>query len=94
MSRYPLFSLLLVALPLMAGCKNSCQQLCVDIADYALESCNLQFSDEEMDACIADYSRSELDRSDLQSCEEAAPSLEEEWDCDTLKDYFKASAQE
>ncbi len=93
MSRVLCSSLLLLALPL-GGCRNSCQQLCVDIADYALESCNLQFTDEEMDTCLSDFARSELERSDLESCEEAAPYLEEEWSCDDLREYFKASGAE
>lgn len=95
MSRTPLLpSALLVALSLLTGCRNSCQQLCGDIADYALENCSLEFSQEEMDTCVADHARSELDRSDLDACEEAAPALEEEWSCDDLKEYFKASAGE
>lgn len=85
---------LLLALPLLVGCKNSCQQLCVDIAEYALNECGLQFTDEEMDTCIADHAGSETEREDQQACAEAAPHLEEEWDCETLKEYFKASAAE
>jgi hypothetical protein len=85
---------LLVPVVLLAGCRNSCQQLCEDMADYALESCDLQFSQDEIDSCIADHARSEIDKDAVDACSTAAPHLEEEWDCQDLKDYFKGSAGE
>lgn len=85
---------LLVPLFLLAGCRNSCQQLCVDMADYALESCNLQFSQGEIDSCISDHAGSEIDKDAIDACSIAAPNLEEEWDCEDLRDYFKGSSGE
>lgn len=83
--------ILLLALPLLGGCRNACQQLCADMADYALNECGLDFSD-DLKTCIQDHSGKNTDREAVQACADAAPYLEEEWTCDDLKEYFKADA--
>ena len=44
----------------LMGCRNQCQRLCSDIADYAQEECGLEFSDEEVKQCFKDNKRSQL----------------------------------
>ena len=78
----------LAALPLWMGCRNSCQQLCKDMADYAQDACGLEFSSDEVQSCIDDHKRSEVDADARQACTDAAPTLEEEWSCEDLEAYF------
>ncbi len=80
---------LLAAALLLGGCKNECQQLCNDIADYAVE-CGFEFSKEEIKAC-EDANKAQL-RGDnaLAVCEDTRPFLPEEWSCDEVSEYFDA----
>lgn len=85
-----LFALLLGCLSLV-GCRNSCQQLCGEMADYAVETCALEFDNDELKTCISDHNRRETDRDDLAACDVASAALTEgEWTCDDVKEYFKA----
>ena len=94
----------LLLLPLLAGCRNACQRLCVEMRDYASEECGLEFTDEQFDACIDENSRGGIrdylegrgiDRrpgQQLAICREWTPALREEWDCDDLEPYFDDGA--
>lgn len=83
-------ALIVVGLAL-AGCRNSCQQLCHEMADYAVEECGLAFPDEDLKTCVSDHNGGATDRDDLQACSAASDALTEgEWTCDDAKEYFKA----
>ena len=44
---------LLLACASLGGCRNSCQQLCGEMADYAVETCNLEFESDELKTTAA-----------------------------------------
>lgn len=78
----------LLALPLLlAGCRNSCQQLCVEIRDFARSECDLEFPDAEFDACIDAYAG--VDKLQKQQCSDGVGQVSEEWDCDQVEIYFE-----
>lgn len=81
-------SVLLLSLTAALGCRNPCQQLCTDIRDYAEDECGLQFTNDEVKACIADHKRSEVDRGTRQTCDQGLETLQNEWTCEDLQDYF------
>ena len=80
--------LLLLALTLAAGCRNSCQQLCNDMANFAKDNCGKEFSSDEVSQCISDHSKEDADA--REACSTAAPGLDstEEWNCDDIQEYF------
>ncbi len=89
----PLFwmiALIMVASPLFAGCKNSCQSLCRDMAALA-EECGYTVDNDDLQACFDDQSRSETTKEDRQSCNEYDDDLGEWWDCEDVARYFSGS---
>jgi hypothetical protein len=80
---------MMLVLLLTTGCHNACQQLCKDMADYAKNQCDLQFSPEDIDNCYKEQRRGNLqDDLTVADCKDAAPQLEQEWSCDDVADYF------
>lgn len=76
----------LIALLFGAGCRNSCQQLCQDIADYGESTCGLEFTSDQISQCISDHNKEDAET--RSACSDAAPSLEEEWTCEDIQEYF------
>ncbi len=72
----------------LTSCRNSCQQLCVEISDYAASECGLQFSDAELDQCIADHKGGSLEKGQRGTCREGLGDVDKEWDCNELEAYF------
>jgi len=83
----------LLALFLFAGCRNDCQDLCIEIAQFSEDECGLSFSRDGVDQCISDYNLRATDREFRAQCAES-PSVADEWTCDEIDEYFKASADE
>lgn len=84
----------LLALPLaLAGCKNDCQKLCDELADYA-DECGLEWEKEDIRECRKDQSNGNVSKEGREACGEALPTLTEEWTCDDLEDYFEDSADD
>lgn len=82
---------LLVGCLALAGCRNSCQQLCHEMADYAVDECGLEFPDDQLKDCMSDHNGGATDRDDIKACDAASAALDEgEWTCDDVKEYFKA----
>ena len=82
---------LLLACASLGGCRNSCQQLCGEMADYAVETCNLEFESDELKTCLSEHNGRSTDRTDLEACDVASGALiDGEWTCDDVKEYFKA----
>jgi hypothetical protein len=71
---------------LLGGCRNDCEQLCVDMAAHAEEDCNKTFPDKQLQSCKDKYA----DASDqqLDTCKNLAPKLQDEWGCDKINEYF------
>jgi len=57
---------IIFAIALLTGCQNTCQQLCLDMADYAESDCDQTFKDTEMDSCLEKYS--EASEKELDTC--------------------------
>jgi len=87
-SRFIVGSAALVALLATSGCRNNCQQLCQDMADFAEEDCGQEFSKDQVKSCMEAYHNREIDDDLDLVCEDISPSLREEWTCDDIKDYF------
>jgi hypothetical protein len=75
---------------LLGACKNECQQLCNDIADYAVD-CGFEFTKEEVKACEDANKSKDLNDNTLAVCEETRPFLSEEWSCDEIGEYFDSA---
>lgn len=71
------------------GCRNACEQVCVNMAAYAKEDCSLPVTDGELDACIERQS-GDLDKEDLAACRDfGSPEvLRTQWTCDDLSEYW------
>lgn len=75
-------------LPLLGGCNNPCQALCVEIADFAKSECGLEFPDAQLDQCIADHASANLAEGEPKVCRDGRGDVETEWDCDEIEAYF------
>lgn len=82
---------LLPATLLGAGCRNSCQDLCVEIADFAADQCGLEFPDAQLDQCIADHKSSTLEKGEAGTCRDGVGNVADEWDCEEIQAYFDAA---
>lgn len=87
----PSFTACIVAAGLLlvaSGCRNDCQQLCQEMADFAEEDCGKEFPKEEVNACMDAYHKRELEEGDEEVCADITPTLREEWTCDDINAYF------
>lgn len=72
---------------LLGGCNNPCQQLCLEIADYASE-CGYTVSAEDLSECRATYAASEQ----TDACTESLDAdVREWWTCDDVAENFQKS---
>ena len=81
-------TLLIAILALSAmGCRNSCQQLCARMYDYAQE-CELGVDEDELASCIDDQAG--LESEDREVCRSfgSAEVLRNEWSCEELESYW------
>lgn len=76
----------------LSACKNECQLLCEDMADFAEESCSQEWDKDQVKSCKDTYKSSNLADGDAEICEEVRPFLQEEWTCDEIGEYFDAAA--
>ena len=79
---------LIAATLLFAGCRNSCQSLCNDMAKVA-EDCGFEVSSDDMSACFDQLKDAE--REDLRACRDVsgADDISSEWGCDEVDDFFR-----
>ncbi len=85
--RVNLFLLLGAAL-LASGCRNACQKICKDMAEYA-EECGYTVTDEDLKECYKSQKGSES-RDDRAVCRafNDEEQLRAEWSCEDLEDYL------
>ena len=84
---------LLFALPLLgAGCNNSCQQICVSMKKFA-KDCGIEIDSSEMSECISRQA-GKASRDNRAACRDFGDlgSIEEEWTCDDIAEYWAAAA--
>ncbi len=77
---------LLLAFGLFAGCDNSCQSLCVQLAAFS-EECGRTISESELNTCLDDFTSPTSD--ELQTCRDFGQPevIRREWTCDDLNLY-------
>lgn len=73
----------------LTGCRNNCQTLCQEMADFAEEDCGNTFDADQVRSCMDAYKDVDDDQDTV--CEEITPTLREEWTCDDIAEYFDAS---
>ena len=77
-----------LALVLAGGCSNSCQQVCVRMADYA-DECGLNVPAAELDTCLDDFAKG-VTKEDRKVCRDYgdAETIRKQWTCDDLEVYW------
>lgn len=73
---------------LLGGCNNPCQQLCVEMADYA-DECGLTVSADDIKTCQENFKSAE--QADIQHCQtwNDPDQLREWWSCQDVEDNFQ-----
>jgi hypothetical protein len=81
--------LLAAAVTVGAGCRNPCQQVCAEMADYA-EECSLPVTDADLDACLDRHA--EPAPEDGDTCREFGDPdvIRAQWSCEDLERYWGA----
>ena len=80
---------IIITMLLLTGCRNDCQQICTDMADFAADECGEEFSRTEVSECMSTYKKKNLSAAQLDDCKEYGSRLEEEWTCEDLEEYFE-----
>lgn len=78
--------LIIFATALLTGCQNECQQICLDMADYAESDCEQTFKEGQIDTCLENYS--EASDKQLATCATYGDTISEEWTCSEIEQYF------
>jgi len=82
-------ALAVLALVALTACRNSCQQLCRDLSDYAQDDCGLTVPDGQLQTCIDEHDRKSLEENETESCQLAAETeFEDEWSCDEAASFL------
>ncbi len=74
-------------LVVLAGCQNSCQRVCVRLADYA-EECGHSVSSSELTECFQQESAATAD--ERERCRDFgdAQTMRQEWTCEDIDAYW------
>lgn len=74
-------------LALAGGCRNACQDVCTQMADYAVE-CGFTVPDADLDACYARQKNPSGD--DAKACRDYGDptTLRNQWSCEEVSAYF------
>jgi hypothetical protein len=76
----------LLAVLALAACKNDCQKICDEMADFA-EECGTPWEREDLKTCRADMANRNKSKEQRDACEDALPGLRDEWTCEDLEPY-------
>jgi hypothetical protein len=79
---------LLIPFALLSGCANECQQVCNEMADWAENECDKEFSKEEINECYTNFANDEVSDAQLADCAEYKDRIDEEWTCEDISVYF------
>ncbi len=80
-----------VAVTLLGGCKNSCQQVCVRMAKYAESECNLVVPSDQLSTCIEQQDGA-ASKDHRETCRDFGDidAIANEWSCAQLEVYWGA----
>ena len=78
--------LILLCVASLVGCTNDCQQLCVEIREFA-KDCEEPFTDEDFKECMKEQGKKNGE--ERRSCTQARETpIEEQWTCEDIEVYF------
>ena len=78
-----------VALVALTACRNSCQDICRDLARYAENDCGLTVPDGQMETCVDEHSRKALEEGERDACQTANETeFTDEWTCDEASAFL------
>ena len=74
---------IIAAFTALQGCQNSCQQVCVNMAEFR-DECGVSVSDAELDSCMNTMKDAEME--DLSTCSEMGTMavLRARWNCEDV----------
>ena len=75
----------------LTACGNACQDTCKELASYA-EDCGYVVNEEEVDACIDDFSRANTTAEERDHCKEFVDNVSDEWSCQEAARYMGVEA--
>jgi hypothetical protein len=78
-------SALLLLATVLPGCRNACQDLCTELADYAQTACGYTWTDTQISQCIDD--QASLTSDEIAACRDNS-NVASIWGCDEIADYF------
>ncbi len=83
-------ALAVIALVALTACRrNSCQQLCRDLASYAEDACGLTVPDGQLQTCIEEHGRQALEEDEKEFCQLASETeFEDEWSCEEAEAFL------
>ena len=83
----------MLVLLVLAGCNNACQQICVELANYAQDDCGLTVTQDQITEC--QESQADLPEGRNEQCLEVADPeyIREWWTCDDLAQNFQDGAK-
>lgn len=75
-------------LGLLGGCSNPCQQICLNMADYASE-CGLEVTSDDLKTCQDGFA--DASDEDIAQCRDwnDPEQLREWWTCEDVEDNFQ-----
>ena len=79
---------------LATSCRNDCQDICNELADYAGD-CDIPVATSEVNECISNHQRRDLEDGDLEICGDfkSSETIREEWTCTDLAEYWADAAR-
>jgi|GEM_PF-2046448 len=86
--RAPLAAIAVLAPLLLGSCRNACQSICVELADYAKRDCGLDFGQDQIDQCVSDYAVANLPDGEAKACRQEKGKVADQWSCSDLEFYF------
>ncbi len=78
-----------LALVALSSCRNACQDMCRDLVRYAENDCGYTVPDGQLDTCIEEHKRKELEEGERDSCSLASETeFQDEWTCDEAGSFL------
>ncbi len=78
-----------ISLLALTACRNACQDMCRDLARYAENDCGLTVPDGQMETCVQDHKRKELEEGERDACQQANETdFVDEWTCDEASAFL------
>ena len=78
-----------LALVALTACRNSCQDICRDLVRYAENDCGYPVPDGQLDACVDEHRRKELQEGQRDACAQASETeFQDEWTCDEAGSFL------